>query len=302
MDEKFYEIFRAGSYPQRNVSEEDIQAIANNYDPDLCEAPISIFHYGDGYAYGWIKELKAEGDRLMASFKDVTDELKEYVAKKMLKRHSIELYEDLEGKGLYLKGLAMLGKDTPAVKGMEPISFKEESAVEYSFEEDPSFANDFAVAHFKAKADAAEQEKSRLETELTQEKTKTQTYADKTKQMEFETRKSSFESFLDTKVEAGKLEPKFREKAVALFKHLDKVDQEDEKANALETFKEMLTGLKDQLKFGEEFTDGDSEEGLTPHQLAEKITAYQEKMKKEGKIVSYSEALNHVKNENKDTK
>jgi transcriptional regulator with XRE-family HTH domain len=72
-----------------------------------------------------IEELKAEGKRLLASFKDVSDDLKALVAQKKYKRHSIELYEDLDGKGLYLKALAMLGVETPQVKGMEPIEFTE---------------------------------------------------------------------------------------------------------------------------------------------------------------------------------
>jgi len=107
MEDQFYEIFRAGNYPQRSVSAEDIAQIAGSYDASFQEAPISIFHWGDGFAYGWIKELKAEGDSLLASFKDVTDDLKELVALKKLKNHSIELYEDLGGRGLYLKALAM---------------------------------------------------------------------------------------------------------------------------------------------------------------------------------------------------
>lgn len=308
-NEKYYEIFRAGNYPQRNVTVEDIKAIAENYDPEFCEAPVSIFHWGNDFAYGWIKDLKVEGEKLMASFKDVTDELKEYVAKKMLKRHSIELYEDLGEKGLYLKGLAMLGKDTPAVKGMQPLQFKEAEAVKYDFEELPSFANEFAVEHFKAKADALETEKTKLETDLNQEKSKTQSFASEKEELRFEQRLTNFESFLDEKSEAGELPPVIRDKAVDIYKELHGFAEiksfefsEDKQPKVISLFKDMITGLKKQIKFGEDFTDGQSEESLTPHQLAEKITAYQEKKKAEGKIVSYSEALTHVKNENKDTK
>lgn len=304
MDEKFYEIFRAGNYPQRSVSEQDIQTIAENYDPEFCEAPISIFHWGDGFAYGWIKELKAEGDRLMASFRDVTEDLKGLVAQKKLKRHSIELFEDLDEKGLYLKALAMLGTDTPAVKGMQPIEFKEGGAVEYTFEEMPSFADDLAVDYYKNIADQAKADRDRLETELTQEKEKSQNFASEKEQLEFNQRKEKFESFLDSKTDAGILEPKLRDKAVNLFKHLDKVSQEqkEDETKAVDLFKDIIDAFKKQATFGEEFTEGETETTLTPKQLSDKITAYMQEQKTKGVTVSYTEALNHVKNQNQPNK
>lgn len=292
MDEKFYEIFRAGNYPQRSVSEEDIKAIAENYDPSFQEAPISIFHYGDRFAYGWIKELKAEGKKLMASFKDVTDELKEYVAKKMLKNHSIELYEDLNGKGLYLKSLAMLGSEAPAVKGMNPIQFQEGEANEYRFTDVPAFAADFTAAHFEKKA-------ADLAAELNAEKQKVQTFASEKEQLAFAQRKEKFEAFLHEKTEAGQLEPKLREQALALFTQLDSVTNESGES-AVDLFKEILSAFKKQIRFGEEFVDGQGDEGdLTAHELAAKITEYQEEQRQAGRTVSYSDALNHVKKNQK---
>jgi len=120
---RFLEIFRAGNYPQGNITEEQVQQIAENYDPSFLEAPITFDHGFGGPAYGWIRELKAEGGRLLATFKDVTDSLKMMSATKQYKRHSVEIYNDLDGKGPYLKALSMLGASTPAVKGMEPIEF-----------------------------------------------------------------------------------------------------------------------------------------------------------------------------------
>lgn len=127
MPKRFYEIFRAGNYPQGSFDADDIKAIAENYDPSFLEAPVTIDHSFGGPAYGWIEELKAEGERLLATFKDVSDHLKCMVATKSYKRHSIELYNDLEGTdGPYLKALSMLGASAPQVKGMETIQFSEE--------------------------------------------------------------------------------------------------------------------------------------------------------------------------------
>ncbi len=301
MDDQFYEIFRAGNYPQRSVSAEDIAAIAANYDASFQEAPISIFHWGDGYAYGWIKELKAEGDSLMACFKDVTDDLKELVALKKLKNHSIELYEDLNGKGLYLKALAMLGTEAPAVKGMNPIAFTEGEAASYKFEEVPAFATDFAVDYYKAQASKASAAKTKAEKDLEDEKKKSQQFSSQNVQIQFAQRKADFESFLDQGIEEGKFKPVLRDSAISLFTHLDGLEAaEGEEKTPLALFKEFVTELKTQIQFGEQFDDGQSEVGgFSVHELADEATKYQEEQRKAGKIVSISTAVEYVKNKKK---
>ena len=41
---KFYEVFKAGTYPQGKFTKKEIAQIAKNYDPQFCEAPITIDH------------------------------------------------------------------------------------------------------------------------------------------------------------------------------------------------------------------------------------------------------------------
>lgn len=135
MAKRFYEIFRAGNYPQGSFDADDIKQIAENYDPSFLETPITLDHQWGGPAYGWVDELKAEGERLLASFKDVQDHLKCMVATKAYKRHSVEIYNDIEDKGPYLKAVSLLGALVPQVKGMEPIEF---SAFSENFPEDDS--------------------------------------------------------------------------------------------------------------------------------------------------------------------
>jgi hypothetical protein len=200
---------------------------------------------------------------------------------------------------LYLKALAMLGSDTPAVKGMQPIEFKESEAVEYKFEEMPTFADDFAVDHFRQLAANAEAEKTRLQTELDQEKTRSQTFATEKEQLEFTQRKEKFESFLDEKTDAGILEPKIRDKALSLFEHLDTLSQKpaEDETTPVDLFKEIINCLPKQITFGEEFTDGEEPQGTNTHQLADEIKAYRQAQKQKGIELSFTQALNHVKNQ-----
>lgn len=131
---KFFEVFRAGTYPQGDFSEDDVEALAKNYNPKFCEAPITLDHEQRGPAYGWVKELKAEDGKLKASFRDISPELKDLVQSGKYKKISVEIYKNLEGIGPYLKSITFLGAAIPQVKGMEPVEFKEGETETYIFE------------------------------------------------------------------------------------------------------------------------------------------------------------------------
>ena len=131
---KYCEIFRAGKYPQGTFTKEDIELLAKNYDPKFCEAPITLDHEQSGPAYGWIEKLIAENGVLKAIFRDVSGELKELVLTGKYKKVSVEIYKDLEGRGLYLKSVSFLGAAIPQVKGMEPVEFKDGESKTYIFE------------------------------------------------------------------------------------------------------------------------------------------------------------------------
>ncbi|MDV2480156.1 MAG: GPO family capsid scaffolding protein [bacterium] len=123
------EISRAGSYPQGEITMEDLEEIARAYDPLLHEAPLVLDHAPPGEehrgpAYGWVKELKRLGDTLVARISQVPAELKELVSSGRYKHRSAEVYLDFQGTGKkYLKRVALLGAAIPAVEGMAPITF-----------------------------------------------------------------------------------------------------------------------------------------------------------------------------------
>ena len=125
------EISRAGSYPQGEITMEDLEEIARAYDPLLHEAPLVLDHAPPGEehrgpAYGWVKELKRLGDTLVARISQVPAELKELVSSGRYKHRSAEVYLDFQGTGKkYLKRVALLGAAIPAVKGLEPIKLAE---------------------------------------------------------------------------------------------------------------------------------------------------------------------------------
>ncbi|HSA07579.1 MAG TPA: hypothetical protein P5556_10425, partial [Candidatus Gastranaerophilales bacterium] len=131
---KFFEVFKAGNYPQGVFSPQDVTALAANYDPKFCEAPITLDHEQKGPAFGWVSGLKAENGKLKASFRDVADELKDFVQAGKYRKVSVEIYRELEGKKPYLKAVSFLGAAIPQIKGMEPVEFKEAESDVYVFE------------------------------------------------------------------------------------------------------------------------------------------------------------------------
>ena len=133
---KFYEVFKAGVYPQGKFTKKEIAEIAKNYDPKFCEAPITIDHQQSGPAFGWVDSVKADGEKLKVAFKDVPQEFEQAVNDGKYKKVSVELYRNLEGKGAYLKAVSFLGAATPQVKGLEQIKFMESESDTYEFEEE----------------------------------------------------------------------------------------------------------------------------------------------------------------------
>jgi hypothetical protein len=329
---QFWEIFQAGDYPQGNFSEDDIQQIAENYDPSFLQAPISLDHQFGGPAYGWIDQLKADGKRLLASFKDVSDELVSMVANKRYKRHSVEIYNDLPEKGLYLKGLSMLGVAAPQVKGMEPIAFAEfgedypddESTV-VEIEDEAESGNEAESGKDEAESGKSQRDKPEAESgkqegeeedfqeppnewedfrDLQKKLEEAQQTAEKfrkaskkfkqeNEKIRFAERKAAFTAFLARQTQAGKLPPKLKPRAVELFEHLDGLDADGERA--LQLFKDIIQQLPaiDLAPSG-----GDEPEEIDfsdAAELAGKISRYMAEQKEQGQIISPSEALKHFK-------
>lgn len=129
--EFWIEVFKAGTHTDASGSTRDwttddidlMVALYNNQSEDSKhEAPVVIGHpEDDSPAYGWVEELKRDGDVLLAKLKDLAPEFVEWVQKGLYKKRSISVYSDL-----LLKHVGFLGGVPPAVKGMADPKFKNE--------------------------------------------------------------------------------------------------------------------------------------------------------------------------------
>jgi len=128
------EVFKAGRHVA--MSGEAIEfppaalaAIAQAYDPENHEAPVVVGHPAhDHPAYGWVRGLKVEGDRLVAELGDVDPEFADLVKARRFAKVSASLYRPDSAANptpgrWHLRHVAFLGAQPPSVKGLRPAQF-----------------------------------------------------------------------------------------------------------------------------------------------------------------------------------
>jgi len=133
-----FEIFKTGSHTsdkgiQKEYSLDDLNFIAQSYNPAEDEAPIVIGHPLDNSpAYGWVSSLEVTEDgKLVADAPDekLHPEFLSAVQEGRYKKRSISLTPD--GK---LRHIGFLGGAAPAVKGLADIQFSQPSSTIIEFE------------------------------------------------------------------------------------------------------------------------------------------------------------------------
>ncbi len=141
MEEKFCEIFRTGTHTSgegvtKNWTTDDLDTMVRNFYEKNSDVPLVVGHpKTNDPAYGWFKNLKRSGERLLASFKQVAPEFAEAVNAGRFKTRSIAVAPDGS-----IRHLGWLGATPPAIKGLAGFQFQEdENAEVYEFSE----SNDF---------------------------------------------------------------------------------------------------------------------------------------------------------------
>lgn len=119
------EVFKVGTHTsangvERKYTHDDLTTIANLYNSQQeHEAPLVIGHpETDSPAYGWAKELKLAGDKLLAYVDKIHEAVVEAVNNEEYKKVSIALYP-----GGLLRHIGLLGAVPPAVKGLASVKF-----------------------------------------------------------------------------------------------------------------------------------------------------------------------------------
>ena len=237
------EIFRAGRHLDdagvaHHFSEADLDGMAASYSPALREAPLTVGHPKDNLpAYGWVKAVaRTPAGTLAITPHQVEPQFAEMVQAGRFKKRSASFYpphapnNPTPGKW-YLRHVAFLGAQPPAVAGLKDIQFSEDDAggavsfsepatAEPSTQEPDDMSKELQEqlaktqaelaaaneATTKAQADAAAHKKAADDAQA-----QAASFAEKARA----DRKAGFVSFAETQVQAGRLLPKDKDMAVA---------------------------------------------------------------------------------------
>lgn len=134
------EIFRAGRHMDdagavHHFSEADVDGMAASYNPALREAPLTVGHPKDNLpAYGWVKAVgRNAAGVLTITPHSVEPQFAEMVAARRFPKRSASFYppqspnNPTPGKW-YLRHVAFLGAQPPAIAGLKDIQFSEDDA------------------------------------------------------------------------------------------------------------------------------------------------------------------------------
>jgi uncharacterized protein with PIN domain len=121
-------VFKAGKYPQGDWPEERVRQMVDAYDPEnKIEAPAVIGHRSfalrdaDQFAHGWVESLRMDAEgKVYANIPEFSLEARHAIAEKKLRYISVEIHENdkiTQGEPPYLRAVALLGRDSPAVLG-----------------------------------------------------------------------------------------------------------------------------------------------------------------------------------------
>lgn len=140
------EIFRPG----RHIDDQgtahvftpgDVADMAASYDPAVREAPLTVGHPEHNRpAYGWVKGLAVEGDRLVMQPGDVEPQFAEMVVSRRFPKRSASFYPPNHPNNptpgrWYLRHVAFLGAQPPAIAGLKDIQFADDATGAVSFSE-----------------------------------------------------------------------------------------------------------------------------------------------------------------------
>jgi len=269
------EIFAAGTRRAddgtlHTITEADLADVVNNYDPALHEAPLTVGHpEGDKPAYGWVAGLSVDGIKLKSDHRAVEPQFAEMVRAERFSKRSAAFYHPQDpanptpGKW-YLRHVAFLGAQPPAIKGLKPIPNFSEAAGAVCFSEaltqeqdDMSKELEQQLAAAKAeleqersKAAAAEQARQAAEGQVTQ-------FAEQARA----TQRAGFVAFAESLVNADggpRLKPADKSMAVAAMEILAAAQPVEfsegdttKKVAPLEWFQKVLAAGAPVVQFGE---------------------------------------------------
>ncbi len=236
-----FEIFKTGTHTSdkgvtKDYSLDDLNFIAQAYNPEEDEAPIVIGHPADNSpAYGWVSSLEVTEDgKLVADAPDdkLHPDFLNAVQEGRYKKRSISLTPD--GK---LRHVGFLGGAAPAVKGLADIQFSQPSSTIIEFEldeqsmkskqsEDPDLSGQLnsdisLLDNITSQLNSINATIQQLSNDFTETRngelsSQFNDLSNELIKLKSKINKSEFESLLEDKLRVGSLTPAIKDKLLAV--------------------------------------------------------------------------------------
>ncbi|SFK92351.1 hypothetical protein SAMN05216302_102125 [Nitrosomonas aestuarii] len=129
-------IFSSGTHTamngvERTYTDDDLAAMAADYDPDLFDAPVVIGHPEHNEpAWGWVESLMLRDSVLWAALRDLHPDFVELIKAKQFKKVSASFYlpeSTINPKpgAYYLRHVGFLGAVAPSLKKLPAVNLSE---------------------------------------------------------------------------------------------------------------------------------------------------------------------------------
>jgi hypothetical protein len=226
-----FEIFKVGTHTSdkgitKDYSLDDLNFIAQSYNPQEDEAPIVVGHPIDNSpAYGWVSSLEVTEDgKLVADAPDekLHPDFLSAVQEGRYKKRSISLTP--EGK---LRHIGFLGGAAPAVKGLADIQFSQPSSTIIEFDiDEQSNTNSLELepdsfSLIQSQLNSINETMKQLSSNFSESQnnelsTKFNLLSNEINSLKSKITKSEFESLLENKLGVGSLTPAIKDKLLAV--------------------------------------------------------------------------------------
>ena len=327
------EIFRAGTHRDdagnnHTFTRAQLEEMVGTYNATLREAPLTVGHPKDNLpAYGWVKRVFInESGNLAVDPHQVDPAFADMVKAGRFKKRSASFYppnaphNPTPGKW-YLRHVAFLGAQPPAVAGLKEIGFAADQDEVLSFAETFSEPTQPPQEQPMSDADKAELERLRAgdkakQAELDKAKADLATANAATQAAQAKVtsyaeqaaaeRRAGFVSFAESEIKAGRLLPKDKNTAIAALETLSAAAQPVSFSEGATTTQiaplQMCAWLQGHMssrtsvvQFGEQGGGTGGEQGFDSRgKTDEEINQAALRYQAEHPTVSYSEALGHV--------
>lgn len=328
------EVFKTGEHKDskgrvREYNTGDLDRIVDLYDPSNHEAPLVVGHPDQSApAYGWVEDIKRQGEKLLAKCKQVMPAFEQAVKDGRFKKRSISVHPKFG-----LRHIGFLGSMAPAVKGLADIQFnssKDDEAivVELDIQQFSDEAKEvYSMTIEELKKQLAEKDKeiqsfseqlqtkdtkiAELEQELEKQSATSAQFSEqqtdilKAQQAEIDQLKAQAmqkecEDFCDGLIKSGKLAPANRQGTIELMMSMDDKQEHDYSEGGsktqLQRYKETLQAAPVVMSFSEFATEG-VESVKTAEEIQMAAHKYMEEKQQAGFDISIADAVTAVTRE-----